>query len=362
MIPPSISTQATRRGLHIPTPVGVDTLHLRISDFHIADDNGLEVTSNYDPSTGETEDRPLYQDGDGMVVEGKSATLKTPLLWARVFSPTFLLVHVTLPKLLEETNVWPVHKITDLALSLNALEEALSSGGIETDIRRAFLTRVDLSQNVVLEERVQEYESVFRSLDFPRTDRKRYEADGYRWKNGSREIVAYDKGLEQTGDKSKTLRIEYRARRSDSVARLFDVQTAGGLLADFNTVKEAFHDALSRLLPPLGDLPGQSPTGSGQGFTEVLTAFKGQRGSYTKALQAFAYSRMTGSERDAFLQAVGEVQGRQAKRRAKQKLHRMREPSSLFEESDVTEAQMYREVRSKALPGTDSAVNPAAGS
>lgn len=357
MVTPQTSTQATRRGLHISTPVGVDTAHFRIEDFTVAENTDFEVASRYKASTGETSDTPLFlSDESGSVIEGNRAYLNVPSFQATVYGPSTLLVNSSLPKLLATDNVKPVATKANLALALEALERSLWSEGIEANIYDAHITRLDLCRNVALSAKVREYEPVFRSLTFPRTERRRYEADGYRWENDSREVVHYDKGLEKTGEPSRTLRAEYRLTKSKSVKSHVGVDVVSELLKSLAQVKEEFHEVHRRLLPSDGSEAIEAERdsrGAEKGFRTAMEELGERRGAYTETLAAYAYSKMSGAEQQAFLNATGEVQNRQAKRRARKKLDGLRGAAALFDDEEVSEASMYQEIRSKILAEDD---------
>ena len=346
----SLQTRYSNR-THWPnsTPnTGVDTVHLFTDDFRVSDRPALTVEDRTDMETGAGDVVPLFRPGspDAEPVHGRKAYHNDALAQITVYGHAALSVQAALPKHLREDNSDAVSSDAELTLALSSLERHLQRLGIRTNLHSARVTRLDLCRTVDLQDSIDAYEPALRSLTFPRTDRTRYEGTGFKWANGSRQVVLYDKGLEQTGERSRTARLEYRLTGSEAVKQHSDLQTAEQLLEHMSDVDSTFQKAAERLFSAE---PATDATTTEEGFRAVLEALDGQHGASTKTLLAFAVNRMTADEREQLIQAVKEKQGRTAAYRLQQKFDDLQGAASVFDRASRSEAALYRELRSAFL-------------
>jgi hypothetical protein len=329
--------------------VGVDTVRFLVSDFTVSAgigprEDGHEWTFRSSTSGGETNAVPLFRPGGyGSAVSGDKAHRNSGLIRLTVKSVDCLLVECSLPRLIRESNIQEARQ-GDVARAIVAAERLLQRYGVTADLYEAKLSRLDLSRTVELENQVQRYEPVIRRLSFPRMRRERYEDTGARWRNNSREIVFYDKGLEQEGKYSQVARLEYRLRGAESIQNHVDVDTTADLMDNWQDATGAYKSAAERLLS--ADIEDES-TVVGEGFRALLTSLEGEHGAYTKALLAYAVHQMDGDDMDAYLDAVRQTMDRSKLYRAREKLNEVQSLAGVLDRSATSEAALYRELSQK---------------
>ena len=339
----------TRNAADYISPVsfaGIDTVHLRIIAFQIADNNALKVHTEIDSTTGQTKGYPLYSTSHG-VVEGTKAFFNHPggLFRITIRAHGEAYVNVSLPKVLYGENSKEINTLDQLHRALSALESLLMEVGMWADLQDpdATVTRLDLARTVTLPDKVPVYTDVIRSLNYPRTEATNYKS-GARWSNGSRQLSLYDKGKEKGEGDSKECRLEYRMTKGRTVEGTVGTKRVQDVLqpSTFSHLSEVYVDATGKLLSA-DTLPDVSPTS--EGIEAVVEALKDTRAGYKKALIAVALARFSTAEREAFFQAVKTHFNRQTAYRVKQQLENLRCYADLFSASTRTHSDLYAELK-----------------
>jgi hypothetical protein len=197
-----------------------------------------------------------------------------------------------LPKLLREDNAEEVRSNAEFTLALAALERYLASLGISADLHCAKITRLDIASTKELPRKVREYERALRYLGFPRMERTRYEGTGYRWSNGSRRLVFYDKVREQTkgAEDSCTARLEYRLTRSQAVDQHAPfASTTDSLLENMEDLDRVYEEASSCLLSAA---PDALPSITEPGFDALYDELEGMHAATKNGLLVTAIKMM----------------------------------------------------------------------
>ena len=325
---------------------GIDTVHIRILNYDIADNNGLTVQAETDSCTGAAIGHPLYETSYG-VIEGTKAFFNHP---AKLFRFTIrahgeAYVNAALPRLLYGDNRSELTSIAELHLALDALERLLMEAGIRADLRddEATVSRLDLCRTVQLESLMPRYSDVVRSLEYPRTEATNYK-NGARWSNGSRQLCIYDKGKEQGDSDSNACRLEYRLMKGRTVESTIGTKRVAALLqpATFRQLSTAYIDATGKLLRA-DAITDTTP--SGVGIDAVVEALKDHRGGYTKALLAIAISRISAAEREALCVAVNKHFNRQREYTLRRKMDGLQCYADLLSAATRTRADLYAELK-----------------
>lgn len=331
------------------TFVGVDTVRLWVRSFTVADNSAFKVRTDVEASTGQTEENVLYQTSNGLVY-GDKAFLNAASFSATVHSPEALYVQASLPKQLDTHNAVECRG-ADIDLALTALEAALWRHGIATDLREAYVSRLDLCRTVTLDRPVKEYSGVIRQLRYPRMDRTDYYSGGARWGNTKHQISLYDKGLEQTGSPSNEARLEYRLIRGEAVKRYTKVTVAGDLTCAAAGLDDTYAKVTNTLLDwdtdmiDLDRLDLKDKDVSG--FHALLKALiqDGVHGATTVAQQVVCLAEMTPEQREAFEEAILEQKSKQEAYRVRKKWKSLQKYVDLYKEESTTVTVLYSELK-----------------
>lgn len=334
-----------------PRP-GVDTIHLLSDHFTVASNSSLTVTTNTDPSTGETNQHPLWREGPNTVVEGGRAYCNTDLAQVTVYSMDALSVQASLPKLLRTDNRAEITNQQELGRALSALERWLVSRvGIRTNMHQAKVTRLDIACTTELPRKVREYEPVLRHVSFPRATRKRYEGTGYNWGNASRELVFYDKGREQGDGDSCDARLEYRLKRSQSVNdHAPRLSTTDSLLQHMDSLEEIYHDAASDLLDTEAADDHTAAQVTGSGFKALLRSLADTHGSANRAALAILLHKMDEDELEELYASMRELEdegvlSRNTTRRFRKKVEKHMPYTDALSGREASVSELMQELR-----------------
>ena len=338
----SLRTHSSRREL----VTGIDTIHLLTDAFSVALNNTLTIQNTVDASTGESNEVPLYRDG-GHVVEGGKAYANTPLAQLTIYSVDALSVQCSLPRLIRSDNTEEIRTPEQLMLALASLERHLQTIGVKARLTDAKITRLDLCRTATLPRMVRDYEPALKHLQFPRMNRTRYEGTGRRWSNSLRGAVFYDKGREQTGEDSRTARLEYRLQDSRSVRRHTGISTTSDLLDNLSPMNDAYTGATDKLLS--ADLPEDVST-TGKGVRALLEALQDVHDVATKAALAIFLHKSDADEREELYQHMRDLEREgiiptNSARRLEKKLQKLQPAAGTLADHDVSPADLLRELQ-----------------
>lgn len=332
-----------------PSPVGfagIDTIHIRLKKFTVAEESELTVHTENDATTGRDLGHPLYVTSEH-VVHGKKAFYNHPkgLFRFTIVAEGDAYLNVELPKMLAGNNVEEVADTTSLHMALDKAETLLMEAGIRADLRHwgATITRLDICRTQKLKRPVKKYKDVIRNLSYPRTEATNYKS-GARWSNTAREVCFYDKGKQQTDEDSNTARIEVRFKKGRVVKDALDTQSVAELCQPeyFNRISETYVDATGKLLSAEAV---ETSTVTGVGVEAVLEAMQDKRGGHTKALQVIGIANLTGSLKETYLDKVEALWNRQTAYRVEKKLEEMQCYASLYAAATRTQADLYAELK-----------------
>jgi len=327
---------------------GIDTLHLWVKEYSLADNPDLEVQTTMNPSTGENEGHPLYITSQGVIVEGKKAYHNNThgLFRVEITGEGFMFVKASLPKLLREDNTQEVNTLAQLHLAVGALERLLMAIGIRADLhdKSVCITRIDLCRTVQLKSEVPVYTQVIRGLKYPRTSSTHYKS-GARWSNGNRQLCLYDKAKEQGKGDSKDCRLEYRLTRGRAVESTIGTKAITDLLqpSGFKALSDTYVDATGSLLS--ADVQTGTQV-SGVGIDAVVEALSQHRGGYTKALVAIALALLTEADTlHLYMDAVHRHHKRQRLYTVRKKLEKIQPYADLLTAASRTNSDLYAELK-----------------
>lgn len=343
---------ATRNTQCYNSPIGIDTVRLSVQRFTIGADTPLTVCSSDKTSTGETDDGPLYRiGGDGPLVEGVRAYLNVDDVRITIRGPELLSVSASLPKLLRSKNLHPVVSAEELTRALDVIEETLAEQGIAADLRDATIARLDVCRNFRTEDPLTDYAPLLRRMTFPRTKRREYEDGGIWWKNKTRQLQVYAKGLELGTKDDRLQRMEYRLIRGQGVRHHVGVSTVSDLVGSFENARDAFRSAAKKLLPEETAVPEvrvECPESSIQTVLDALDGLSSRPHSdLLKALGA-QYLQDAGAV-ESFLVALRERSGRMTENRYRKKFEELAPIGDLFSSDEWTGTEMIEELRAKLL-------------
>jgi hypothetical protein len=248
----------------------IDTLRLRLADPKILPGCKLfKQPPAVRSGTGHDSPELLWhQPGGSDPVFGKPVPYHAPghrpfvvTFWrnrshdSRRPSTLFYFVQLSVPKFAAGTNSWAVDKETT-GWAVNRLEKKLLRAGIETDIMKAIVVRLDCFANVESDEPFDHYLPLFRGLDFPRTARTRH-ATSLLWHNSQYEIAIYDKRAEVQHRRESVadlpdnvIRFEYRLKTPRRVYASLKLNTVQNLLDNYDVIRDHFKQTLKDNLFP----------------------------------------------------------------------------------------------------------------
>ena len=209
----------------------LDTMKLTLQDWRVSPGAKLQVnTGNMDFQTGEMKQTLLFSDTSGKEVFGSYAhyigerlnlSIKPLAGQVRAF------VSFSAPKRVGEDNYSPI-KESQFSEVFESVENELFENGVEANIQKAKLSRVDTFRNILTDEETQSYSRLFGLLEASRAkDRSTHGATTWLFQNGSTEYCIYDKIEEMrnagvsTSGLEKTLRFEHRCKDTGKVKSFF---------------------------------------------------------------------------------------------------------------------------------------------
>lgn len=230
----------------------IDTVKLCLSDWEIRDTSRLVVQpSPMNYGTGElTSDYPLWRNERGEIQRGNKAYLNTEKLHVDIkpFSSGDVecFVHFSIPAVHNGENYYSVGKDGTEAV-MKIVEGELGDAGIETNIERAHLSRIDTFKNVITEEPFFSYSSLFSTLEASRKVRRDY-GTTFLWSNTQQELCIYDKIAEMekkkintSGYPAQTMRFEYRLLNKRKIENALGFSEVRELPKGWQEMKENFN-------------------------------------------------------------------------------------------------------------------------
>lgn len=156
-------------------------------------------------------------------------------------------VQTSLPRLLNENNFNQLTKDQEYK-AIKKLQEDLSIHGIDTDINKAKLSRLDTFTNIATDLPFYSYSSLFDLMECSRLKQIAWNDESYLWKNKEQQIIVYDKIKEllskdpelRTGKNKNIMRIENRLLKKRKIESSLKLLTVEELLDNYSDVKE-FH-------------------------------------------------------------------------------------------------------------------------
>jgi hypothetical protein len=205
----------------------IDTVKLTLQDWRVNTGASLKVNAgNVDFKTGEILQTHLFTDSSGHEVNGSYAHYvgeKLNLSIRPIAGQVYAFATFSAPKRMSEDNYNPI-KESQLPEVFESVENELNENGIDTDINKARLSRLDTFKNILTDENTLSYSRLFELLEANRAkDKSTHGATTWLMKNRSTEYCIYDKleemrssGHSTTG-LEKTLRFEHRCKSASKV-------------------------------------------------------------------------------------------------------------------------------------------------
>lgn len=341
----------------------LDTLKLRLTNYKIDSNTCLTVQpAPVNVSTGEVRSDFVLWDTNNGPVRGSKAYLNTDGLnvTLKPFSgEVSLFVQLSVPKAINSTNYLPV-TAKEFRLIIKILQEVLKDFGIRTNVKQAYLSRLDTFRNVITDEPFEAYAPLLSLLGARRMNYK-HSMTEFLWKNSQQEFAVYDKLCEMKNRKVSTssyppnvIRFEYRLLRNRKVTAVLGFNRLGDLLEDFGILKKCFRDAMRNDLFKPGTKNVAMLTGSRLGTQ--LRNFKIVKERYWKKdfLAAEGLRSLLQSFPVEFLEETfALIQGnRMAKSRVRRDLRKMRFDLALLKHDEASGkplAKLYLELKRKVL-------------
>ena len=209
----------------------VDTLKLILEDWKVRHSASLTLNAgNVDYKTGEEIQTLLFTDTSGHDALGAYAHYnsdKLNLTIKPIAGHVKAFASFSAPKRVSDDNYSPIREC-QFSEVFESVEDELSENGIETDITKAKLSRVDTFKNILTDEETLSYSRLFGLLDANRAkDKSTHGATTWLMRNNSTEYCIYDK-LEEMRNSGhsingleRTLRFEHRSKTAASVKSFF---------------------------------------------------------------------------------------------------------------------------------------------
>ena len=349
----------------------IDTVRLRLRGYEVEPSAALTVEPvPYEVRSGElVSEEALLWTANGADVRGKKAyfnserfnfTLLPPTSSGDLLAPeASAFVSFSLPKVLHGTNVEPLDR-DGAAEAFRLVEVGLAAAGVRTDLRQAFLSRVDLFRNVSAAEPFRCYAPLFDALEARRKQKRDY-GSTFLWHNTLREVCVYDKkaeleaaGFETQGLPKNFLRFEYRCLKPRTVLEVVDCggNTVGDLVRGYGAVRTSYRRAMANEL--FRATPSDVEAFSGSQLEQDMRAFKARYGRvwlarFTEAFGARELSKL--ADVDTLRELVERLSGDRNKawRFAKKLRQYALDFESVGERPTVTLRSLYEELQGKVL-------------
>jgi hypothetical protein len=353
--------------LRVVLPV-IDTMQLLLTDYDASKAKLILQPSSVDMKTGAVQGNfPLWHNGEKMV-EGAYAyhrddhfnvTIKPQPRPGGLGVGTACYVRFEVPKFAGGNNYHPVDE-KGTKKALGDAEKCLKAVGIRTDVRTAQISRLDAFKNVVAAEPMSCYQGVLSVLSGRRMKQRGYE-NGFLWENGSQEICVYDKLQKMRHDKlgikglpRNSQRFEWRGLKARKIRDSLGFRTVGELLADYERVREFYHETMQKHLFRYSVKDVEVLLASDIKAEMVFFQENYGREWLSHYLRVFGlHSLLQKASLETVLGVVEEIaESKMKKSRLKSDLQRYRfqaESLTCFGDSKRTTGQLYEELKSKVL-------------
>ena len=231
----------------------LDTVHLQLTDYSIAEDNTLTVQpAPFIASTGEkVSEFPLFADTSGRQYRGSRAYLNVPDRFQLTLAPftkceagVSCFVQFSVPRVHYGNNYYSVGEEGSQAV-FSTIEKELWQAGVHTEISEASICRLDTFKNIEPEEPFASYAPVLSLLKMRRGVDRAY-PEGFLLKNTQQQFCVYDKIAEMQKRKvevshfpAQTMRFEHRCMNKDKVRAVFGFTSVHDLFSGgYDTVKK----------------------------------------------------------------------------------------------------------------------------
>lgn len=233
----------------------LDTLKFHTRDFTVKDRAKVSVQPGLvEYSTGEQREVALFKDDFSRDVYGQKAFVNTErynLTIQPMGAGVELFLQTSLPKVIKDDNYSPLTNL-ETVTALDVIGQDLKSRGVELNLDKCELSRVDLFKNVIGNNDFLSYSPLFALLQSKRQHKRDY-GTTFTWSNTQREICAYDKltemqsrGMEVSGYPQNTIRFEYRLKNSRVCERELGFSTVKKLVNNLDDLQKKYKDALSK--------------------------------------------------------------------------------------------------------------------
>jgi hypothetical protein len=259
----------------LSSELGLDKLAFLLSaeDVAVSPDFPARVGSSFNAATGETvTPRRLYCDTSGREVTGSVASFNTPN-YQFSFSPdragngSICQVHFSAGAF-APNNLEPLDRDRTMEVT-RAVQADLQENGVELDLQRAKLYRVDIAKNVVLSRPVACYAPALAAVGANKRTRKMdFGGTGFVVGNKSWQIAFYDKAqemLEKGHDSAdcpaNTLRAELRSAKKYVTCVRDTDRTLPNLIRGWDSLEGDYNQAMKKQVfrPKLEAAKKQAP-------------------------------------------------------------------------------------------------------
>lgn len=244
----------------------IDTLKLHLQDSNTirieksqADKISVNTVANV--GTGEAKLHPLATLSNGEHLSGTKAWLNTDDFQLDL-TGWGAFIKFSIPKVYHggEHNIYPVGKGGAVKV-FEKVEQSLANNGVELPYSLRSenwkVSRADLFSNALTEYPFYAYNAVFSMLHGKRMKGRQYGDTGFLWSNKSRQVSAYDKGIE-TVKKGGTLpmsldgkniaRVELRAMNSKAVRSTLPFSTGLQVIDNWGMSRDAYSQKLQEIV------------------------------------------------------------------------------------------------------------------
>lgn len=260
-----ITSGVCNNGCYI-SPIGIDTIRLRLYDFEIADHSRFQVRIVYDGQSGQLRGRLpwAFPWGGALVTRAVQNSNRVRLTIEHdPWRGRVAVVECSLPRVRSGSHNFHTLTKAETKRALHSVNAALAFMGLSADLWTANLSRIDICRNVETAGPLPLYWPVFETRDGKRIrNKKDYGGTGFLWKNLCRELAVYDKiaqlsagGHSVEGLPCNVARFEYRLMSAKSVRRALGAASLSRLWKDYGAIGECFREAFADSLFR-ADLPG----------------------------------------------------------------------------------------------------------
>jgi hypothetical protein len=235
----------------------IDTVHLRLVDYQVRDDHRLMLRRGLveDGALESERDAVLFLDASGEPVKGVSASYAEKGVSLRIQRSKRGSVGCTVifsaAKQVHGTNYLPIDQ-KGMETALRAVQGVIDRAGIEAEVVRSKLVRVDLFRNIEAPESFGAYETVLREhVRMGRTHSEELGVTSYLWRNTQQQVAIYDKRAEMMAKGhpdpapgQNVHRVEWRMTNGRKVRAALRVATAGDLLGAWSTLDACYERVL----------------------------------------------------------------------------------------------------------------------